>query len=59
MVEKRIEDFIELLFIVLEFKCLDRVIDKFGDKIFFFCVLFEKKDFVGLDIDSRYYKKWC
>lgn len=52
-VEKRIEDFIESLFIVLESKRLDRAIDKSGDKIPLLCVPFEKKDFVGLDTDSR------
>uniref|UniRef100_A0A8C2TCM5 Trafficking protein particle complex subunit 9 n=1 Tax=Coturnix japonica TaxID=93934 RepID=A0A8C2TCM5_COTJA len=52
-VEKRIEDFIESLFIVLECKRLDRATDKSGDKIPLLCVPFEKKDFVGLDTDSR------
>ncbi|XP_078209235.1 trafficking protein particle complex subunit 9 isoform X16 [Callithrix jacchus] len=59
MVEKRIEDFIESLFIVLESKRLDRATDKSGDKIPLLCVPFEKKDFVGLDTDSRHYKKRC
>uniref|UniRef100_A0A8C5XSN1 Trafficking protein particle complex subunit 9 n=1 Tax=Microcebus murinus TaxID=30608 RepID=A0A8C5XSN1_MICMU len=58
-VEKRIEDFIESLFIVLESKRLDRATDKSGDKIPLLCVPFEKKDFVGLDTDSRHYKKRC
>ncbi|KAL2767305.1 trafficking protein particle complex subunit 9 isoform f [Daubentonia madagascariensis] len=58
-VEKRIEDFIESLFIVLESKRLDRATDKSGDKISLLCVPFEKKDFVGLDTDSRHYKKRC
>ncbi|KAM5280899.1 trafficking protein particle complex subunit 9 isoform 2-T2 [Ctenodactylus gundi] len=57
--EKRIEDFIESLFIVLESKRLDRATDKSGDKIPLLCVPFEKKDFVGLDTDSRHYKKRC
>ncbi|XP_012503597.1 PREDICTED: trafficking protein particle complex subunit 9 isoform X3 [Propithecus coquereli] len=58
-VEKRIEDFIESLFIVLDSKRLDRATDKSGDKIPLLCVPFEKKDFVGLDTDSRHYKKRC
>ncbi|XP_038615904.1 trafficking protein particle complex subunit 9 [Tachyglossus aculeatus] len=58
-VEKRIEDFIDSLFIVLESKRLDRATDKSGDKIPLLCVPFEKKDFVGLDTDSRHYKKRC
>lgn len=52
-VEKRIEDFVESLFIVLESKRLDRATDKSGDKIPLLCAPFEKKDFVGLDTDSR------
>ncbi|XP_006152186.1 trafficking protein particle complex subunit 9 isoform X2 [Tupaia chinensis] len=58
-VERRVEDFIESLFIVLESKRLDRATDKSGDKIPLLCVPFEKKDFVGLDTDSRHYKKRC
>ncbi|XP_012578346.1 PREDICTED: trafficking protein particle complex subunit 9 [Condylura cristata] len=58
-VERRVEDFIESLFIVLESKRLDRAADKSGDKIPLLCVPFEKKDFVGLDTDSRHYKKRC
>lgn len=57
-IEKRVEDFIESLFIVLESKRLDRATDKSGDKILL-CVPFEKKDFVGLDTDNRHYKKRC
>ncbi len=52
-VEKRVEDFVESIFIVLESKRLDRATDKSGDKIPLLCVPFEKKDFVGLDTDSR------
>uniref|UniRef100_A0A8C2D242 Trafficking protein particle complex 9 n=1 Tax=Cyprinus carpio TaxID=7962 RepID=A0A8C2D242_CYPCA len=58
-VEKRVEDFVESIFIVLESKRLDRATDKSGDKIQMLCVPFEKKDFVGLDTDSRHYKKRC
>ncbi|KAG8515455.1 Trafficking protein particle complex subunit 9, partial [Galemys pyrenaicus] len=58
-VERRVEDFIESLFIVLESKRLDRATDKSGDKIPLLCVPFEKKDFVGLDTDSRHYKRRC
>lgn len=52
-VEKKVEDFVESIFIVLESKRLDRATDKSGDKISLLCVPFEKKDFVGLDTDSR------
>nr|XP_046219961.1 trafficking protein particle complex subunit 9-like [Oncorhynchus gorbuscha] len=58
-VEKRVEDFVESIFIVLESKRLDRATDKSGDKIPLLCVPFEKKDFLGLDTDSRHYKKRC
>uniref|UniRef100_A0A8C1GS20 Trafficking protein particle complex 9 n=1 Tax=Cyprinus carpio TaxID=7962 RepID=A0A8C1GS20_CYPCA len=58
-VEKRVEDFVESIFIVLESKRLDRATDKSGDKLQLLCVPFEKKDFVGLDTDSRHYKKRC
>ncbi|XP_034016028.1 LOW QUALITY PROTEIN: trafficking protein particle complex subunit 9 [Thalassophryne amazonica] len=58
-VEKRVEDFVESIFIVLDSKRLDRATDKSGDKIPLLCVPFEKKDFVGLDTDSRHYKKRC
>uniref|UniRef100_A0AAY4D341 Trafficking protein particle complex 9 n=1 Tax=Denticeps clupeoides TaxID=299321 RepID=A0AAY4D341_9TELE len=57
--ERRVEDFVESIFIVLESKRLDRTTDKSGDKIPLLCVPFEKKDFVGLDTDSRHYKKRC
>ncbi|KAM4688423.1 trafficking protein particle complex subunit 9 [Discoglossus pictus] len=58
-VEKHVEDFIESLFIVLESKRLDRTSEKSGEKIPLLCVPYEKKDFVGLDPESRHYKKRC
>ncbi|XP_032390959.1 trafficking protein particle complex subunit 9 isoform X2 [Etheostoma spectabile] len=68
-VEKRVDDFVGSIFIVLESKRLDRATDKSGDKIPLLCVPFEKKDFVGLDTDNspvslllgvkRHYKKRC
>lgn len=57
--EKTVEEFIQSIFIVLESKRLDRATDKSGDKIPLLCIPFEKKDFVGLDTDSRHYKKRC
>ncbi|KAB1252334.1 Trafficking protein particle complex subunit 9, partial [Camelus dromedarius] len=50
-VEKRIKDFIESLFIVLESEHLDRAANNFGDKIPLLCISF-KKDLVGLDTAS-------
>ncbi|KAE8599729.1 hypothetical protein XENTR_v10017305 [Xenopus tropicalis] len=58
-VDKRVEDFIQSLFIVLESKRLDRTSEKSGEKIPLLYVPYEKKDFVGLDPDSRHYKKRC
>ncbi|KAB1271647.1 Trafficking protein particle complex subunit 9 [Camelus dromedarius] len=46
MVEKRIKDFIESLFIVLESEHLDRATNNFGDKISLLCIPFEKRDLV-------------
>ncbi|KAB1252378.1 Trafficking protein particle complex subunit 9 [Camelus dromedarius] len=53
VVEKRIEDFTESLFIMLKSKWLDGASDKSGDKILLLYILFEKEDFVGLDTESR------
>ncbi|KAB1252329.1 Trafficking protein particle complex subunit 9 [Camelus dromedarius] len=53
VVEKRIKDFTESLFILLKSKWLDGAPDKSGDKIPLLCVLFEKEEFMGLDTDSR------
>ncbi|KAB1251247.1 Trafficking protein particle complex subunit 9 [Camelus dromedarius] len=53
VVEKRIEDFTESLFIWLKSKWLDGAPDKFGDKIPPLCMPFEKEDFMGLETDSR------
>ncbi|XP_074203985.1 trafficking protein particle complex subunit 9-like [Camelus bactrianus] len=52
-VEKKIEDFIESLFIVLESEHMERATNNFGDKIPLLCISFEKKDMVGQGTDSR------
>lgn len=52
-VEKRVEDFIHNLYIILESKRLDRASEKSGEKIPLLYVPYEKKDFVGLDSESR------
>ncbi|EPY84955.1 hypothetical protein CB1_000423002 [Camelus ferus] len=49
VMEKRIEDFTESLFIMLKSKWLDGTSDKSGDKILLLYILFEKEGFVGLD----------
>ncbi|XP_072808118.1 trafficking protein particle complex subunit 9-like isoform X1 [Vicugna pacos] len=53
VVEKRIEDFTESLFILLKSKWLDGGPKNSGDKIPLPCIPFEKEDFMGLDTDSR------
>ncbi|XP_074217493.1 trafficking protein particle complex subunit 9-like isoform X5 [Camelus bactrianus] len=53
VVEKRIEDFTESLFILLKSKWLDGATDKSGDKVPLLFMPFEKEDFMGLDTDSR------
>uniref|UniRef100_A0A8C4Q3W9 Trafficking protein particle complex subunit 9 n=1 Tax=Eptatretus burgeri TaxID=7764 RepID=A0A8C4Q3W9_EPTBU len=58
-ITRTVEEFTSSLFIVLESKRLDRASEKAGDKMPLLCVPFEKKDFVGLDTDSRNYRKRC
>ncbi|XP_072794731.1 trafficking protein particle complex subunit 9-like isoform X2 [Vicugna pacos] len=38
---------------MLKSKWLDRALNKSGNKMLHLCTLFEKKDFMGLDTDSR------
>lgn len=54
--ESRITDFIHSLFWILESKRLERSKEKF-DKVSLLLAPFEKKDFVGLDMESRVNKK--
>ena len=54
--ETRINDFIHSLFWILESKRLERTKEKF-DKVSLLLAPFEKKDFVGLDMESRVNKK--
>ncbi|KAG5674986.1 hypothetical protein PVAND_004928 [Polypedilum vanderplanki] len=54
--ESRIHDFINALFWILESKRLERSKEKF-DKVNLLLAPFEKKDFVGLDMESRNNKK--
>ncbi|XP_072799627.1 uncharacterized protein [Vicugna pacos] len=53
VVEKKIKDFTESLFILLKSKWLDGGPKNSGDKIPLLCILFEKEDFMRLDTDSR------
>ena len=54
--ESRVTDFIHSLFWILESKRLERSKEKF-DKVSLLLAPFEKKDFVGLDMESRVNKK--
>lgn len=54
--EARVNDFIHSLFWILESKRLERMKEKF-DKVSLLLAPFEKKDFVGLDMESRVNKK--
>jgi trafficking protein particle complex subunit 9 len=54
--ETRITDYVHSLFWILESKRLERTKEKF-DKVALILAPFEKKDFVGLDMESRVNKK--
>lgn len=56
--ETIISDYISSLFWILEKKRLDRLNEKF-DKFPLLLAPFEKKDFVGLDMDTRNMRKRC
>lgn len=50
--EERLKEFVTSLFFVLEGKRLDRSYDR-ADKLHLLCAPFEKKDYVGIDTDTR------
>jgi hypothetical protein len=54
--ESRITEFVNAIFWILESKRLERMKEKF-DKMTLLLAPFEKKDFVGLDMESRNNKK--
>lgn len=56
--EANMAEFISSLFWILEHKRLERSKEKF-DKVSLLLAPFEKKDFVGLDMESRNNKKRC
>ncbi|XP_069105894.1 trafficking protein particle complex subunit 9-like [Argopecten irradians] len=56
--EEKIKDFITSIFFVLEGKRLDRSFER-ADKMQLLCAPFEKKDYVGLDTDTKSYRKKC
>ncbi|CAG2158996.1 unnamed protein product [Oppiella nova] len=57
-IETNVKDFISSLFWVLEKKRLDRTHEK-QEKIPLLIAPFEKKDLIGLDTDSRTFRKRC
>jgi hypothetical protein len=57
-IESNVKDFISSLFWVLESKRLDRTHEK-QDKVPLLIAPFEKKDLIGLDTDTRTFRKRC
>ncbi|XP_064597558.1 trafficking protein particle complex subunit 9-like [Liolophura sinensis] len=56
--EERLQEFAASLFFVLESKRLDRSFER-SDKMQLLCTPFEKKDYVGVDTDTRSFKRRC
>ncbi|XP_071749203.1 trafficking protein particle complex subunit 9 [Lepeophtheirus salmonis] len=55
-IRERISEFVKALIVVLEFRRRNRAIEK-QEKLPLYCAPFEKKDFVGLDMESRVNKR--
>ncbi|XP_071115106.1 trafficking protein particle complex subunit 9-like [Haliotis cracherodii] len=56
--EDRLKEFITSLFYVLEGKRLDRSFER-ADRLHLLCAPFEKKDYVGVDQETKSFKKKC
>ncbi|CAG5123434.1 unnamed protein product, partial [Candidula unifasciata] len=56
--EDRMKEFVTSLYYVLEGKRLDRSFER-NDKLTLLCAPFEKKDFVGVDTDTKSFRKKC
>lgn len=56
--EEKLKEFIVSLFFVLEGKRLDRSFER-HDRIQLLCAPFERKDYVGLDTDTKSFRKKC
>ena len=52
-----IQDFVASLFWILESKRVEASRESSGDKLTLLCAPFERKDFVGLDMESRNNRK--
>ena len=49
-----LQEFVTSLFFVLEGKRLERTFER-SDRLMLLCAPFEKKDYVGVDTDTRYF----
>ncbi|XP_061177243.1 trafficking protein particle complex subunit 9-like isoform X2 [Saccostrea echinata] len=56
--EEKLKEFIVSLFFVLEGKRLDRSFER-HDRIQLLCAPFERKDYIGLDTDTKSFRKKC
>ncbi|XP_076437986.1 trafficking protein particle complex subunit 9-like isoform X2 [Babylonia areolata] len=56
--EDRLKEFVTSLFFVLEGKRLERTFER-SDRLMLLCAPFEKKDYIGVDTDTKSFKKKC
>ncbi|CAG2234614.1 TRAPPC9 [Mytilus edulis] len=56
--EEKLKEFISSIFFVLDGKRLDRSFER-ADRMQLICAPFEKKDYVGLDTDTKSFRKKC
>nr|XP_022294206.1 trafficking protein particle complex subunit 9-like [Crassostrea virginica] len=56
--EEKLKEFVVSLFFVLEGKRLDRSFER-HDRIQLLCAPFERKDYIGLDTDTKSFRKKC
>ncbi|KAL8584214.1 hypothetical protein ACOMHN_034900 [Nucella lapillus] len=56
--EERLKEFVTSLFFVLEGKRLERTFER-SDRLVLLCAPFEKKDYVGVDTDTKSFRRKC
>ncbi|KAK7475910.1 hypothetical protein BaRGS_00032878 [Batillaria attramentaria] len=56
--EDRLKEFVTSLFFVLEGKRLERTFER-SDRLMLLCAPFEKKDYVGVDTDTKSFRRKC
>ncbi|XP_052097237.1 trafficking protein particle complex subunit 9-like [Mytilus californianus] len=56
--EEKLKEFVSSIFFVLDGKRLDRSFER-ADRMQLICAPFEKKDYVGLDTDTKSFRKKC